>query len=263
MTDRSDIPTSPAIGSVEEAYRALNEATILRESAEQYQGPEHTSPDDKLAQADDLEEEAWDFLDPDDNDAEGELVPQSQVPSTSACPPDGGSRELVPHQGESRELVTYSEAPSKSIRPRGRAAAIASNERLSLAGEARSTELAIDMAESLEPANSAELGLTHQMAAAHALALRIMGRANLEIEGLQRHRWQEKREAMVEICRLTNAGARMMQSYQQGLAVLAKVRNGGKQTVVVQHVQVNDGGQAVIAAQAGGRPGRSGGRREK
>jgi hypothetical protein len=185
------------------------------------------------------------------------------LPSTSACPPDGGSRELVPHQGESRELVTYSEAPSKSIRPRGRAAAIASNERLSLASEARSTELAIDMAESLEPANSAELALTHQMAAAHGLSLRLIGRANLEIEGLGRFTWPEKREAMVEIARVSNAAARMMQSYQQAFAVMAKVRNGGKQTVVVQHVQVNDGGQAVIAGQTGGRARRSGGPRGK
>ena len=127
----------------------------------------------------------------------------------------------------------------------------------------RSTELAIDMAESLEPTNSAELALTHQMAAAHALALRIIGRANLEIEGLGRHGWQEKREATAEICRLTNAGARIMQSYQQGLAVLAKVRNGGRQTVVVQHLQINDGGQAVIAARAGGMARQSGGRGEK
>jgi hypothetical protein len=79
------------------------------------------------------------------------------------------------------------------------------------------------MAESLEVANSAELALAHRMAAAHALALRLVGRANLEIEGLGRHDWQEKGEAMVEIARLSNAATRVMQTYQQALFVLAKV----------------------------------------
>jgi hypothetical protein len=52
---------------------------------------------------------------------------------------------------------------------------------------------------------------------------------------------------LVEVARLSNAAARMMQIFQEGLLVLQKLRTGGKQTVVVQHVQVSDGGQAVIA----------------
>jgi len=51
----------------------------------------------------------------------------------------------------------------------------------------------------------------------------------------------------VEMARLSNAAARMMQVYQEGLLTLHKMRTGGKQVVVVQHVQVSDGGQAVIA----------------
>ena len=51
----------------------------------------------------------------------------------------------------------------------------------------------------------------------------------------------------VEMARLSNASARMMQIYQESLLVLQKLRTGGKQTVVVQHVQVSEGGQAVIA----------------
>jgi hypothetical protein len=105
------------------------------------------------------------------------------------------------------------------------------------------------MAESLEAANSAELALTHQMAAAHALALRLVGRANLEIEGLGRHEWQGKREAMVEIARLSNSAARLMETYQRALFMLAKVQDGAKQPVLVQRVQINDGGQAVVAGQ--------------
>jgi hypothetical protein len=39
------------------------------------------------------------------------------------------------------------------------------------------------------------------------------------------------------------AAARMMQVYQEGLLTLQKLRTGGKQTVVVQHVQVSEGGR--------------------
>jgi hypothetical protein len=38
-----------------------------------------------------------------------------------------------------------------------------------------------------------------------------------------------------------------MQVYQEAFLALQKIRTGGKQTVVVQHVQVSQGGQAVIA----------------
>jgi hypothetical protein len=127
-TSKGGSSTTPVIGSVEEAYRAFNEATILRESAEQYRGPEHTSPAAKLAQADELEEAAMDFLYPDD-DAEGEsheLGPQSGSALTS----------IRPSEREGRELVQQSGSAPTSIRPRGRAAALASNERLNLGSKA-------------------------------------------------------------------------------------------------------------------------------
>lgn len=139
-----------------------------------------------------------------------------------------------------------------SARPPGGVSALAGSARIALASEARADEFAIDMAESLEAANSAELALAHQMAAMHALSMRLIGRANLEIETLGRVDWDRRREAMVEIARLSNAAARVMETYQRALAVIAKVRSGGKQTVVVQHVQVSQGGQAVVAGHVGG-----------
>jgi hypothetical protein len=42
----------------------------------------------------------------------------------------------------------------------------------------------------------------------------------------------------------------MMQTFQQGMLTLQKLRTGGQQQVVVQHqyvTKVEDGGQAVIA----------------
>lgn len=52
-------------------------------------------------------------------------------------------------------------------------------------------------------------------------------------------------EKPVEAARLVNSAARLMQVYQEGLLALFRIRRGGKQTVVVQHVQVSSGGQAV------------------
>jgi hypothetical protein len=53
----------------------------------------------------------------------------------------------------------------------------------------------------------------------------------------------------LEAGRLMNASAQMMDSYQRGLLTLERIRSGGRQTVVVQHVNVSDGGQAVVAGQ--------------
>jgi hypothetical protein len=55
--------------------------------------------------------------------------------------------------------------------------------------------------------------------------------------------------------------ARVMGAYQQGTTTLQRLRSGGQQTVVVQHVQVNDGGQAIVAGKvkAGGTRKRAGG----
>ena len=39
----------------------------------------------------------------------------------------------------------------------------------------------------------------------------------------------------------------MMTAFQQGLLTLQRLRTGGQQVVTVQHVQVNEGGQAVVA----------------
>ena len=51
---------------------------------------------------------------------------------------------------------------------------------------------------------------------------------------------------------LTNAASRLMRTYQGGMQTLAKVRTGGSQTVVVQHVHVGDGAKAVIGNIQGG-----------
>lgn len=115
---------------------------------------------------------------------------------------------------------------------------IASEHRLELAASVRSrvAESAIDAAQSVQAANSLEKMLCHQMADMHCAAMKLVARS--------------LRDDIppVEVARLSNASARMMQVYQDALLALQKIRTGGKQTLVVQHVHVTDGGQAVIAA---------------
>jgi len=122
---------------------------------------------------------------------------------------------------------------------------VASEHRLDLAAcvGSRVAESAIDAAQSAQAGNSLEKMLCHQMAAAHRAAMKLLGSSlNSSLPP-------------VEMARLSNASARMMQIYQEALLTLQKLRTGGKQTVVVQHVQVSEGGQAVIAGSVAGTSG--------
>ena len=45
---------------------------------------------------------------------------------------------------------------------------------------------------------------------------------------------------------LASAAARLMRAYSEPVETLRRLRHGGNQYVRVEHVHVNDGGQAVI-----------------
>ena len=110
--------------------------------------------------------------------------------------------------------------------------------------------LAVDAAESVGAANSIEKMLAHQMAVAHEAALRLMDRA-LSYEAGGRSMAEGD---SIEACRLANAAARLMSAFNDGAATLQRLRNGGNQTVTVQHVNVAPGAQAVIGnVRTGGR----------
>jgi hypothetical protein len=93
--------------------------------------------------------------------------------------------------------------------------------------------MALDAANSIQAADSLERMLAHQMAAAHKLAMELMGQVCYE------------QNAAAQAKRL-NAAARCMAVYQQGLLALHKVRQNGQQRITVQYVNVSNGGQAVI-----------------
>ena len=133
----------------------------------------------------------------------------------------------------------------------------ASQERLNLAREAGALTLALDAAEGMGAATPAERMLAHQMATAHAMAMRLLAKADaFAARRFLTHQTraidaadEAKREqvASVEASRLATAAARMMEATARAALVLDRLRNGNRQTVVVQHVAVGEGGRAVVA----------------
>jgi hypothetical protein len=121
--------------------------------------------------------------------------------------------------------------------------ATASLERLRLAQEVGCVELTQDAAETIQPQNSLERMLAGQLAAAHYTAMKFLAKSTTRLDNAP----SSLHTDFIETCRLANTAARLLSTFQEGVQTLAKLRTGGKQTVVVQHVYVTDGGQAVVA----------------
>ena len=96
----------------------------------------------------------------------------------------------------------------------------------------------------MQPRNSLERMLAGQSATAHYMAMKFLAKSETRMNNTPS--WSQQ-EHLMETCRLATTAARFMSVLQEGLLTLAKLRTGGKQTVVVQHVYVTDGGQAVVA----------------
>jgi hypothetical protein len=116
----------------------------------------------------------------------------------------------------------------------------ASEHRTSVATRAGVLSPALDAAVSARAKNSIEKMLSHQMAAAHFTGMELI--VKLE-ESPSLHQFPP-----VEIARLANAAARMFEVYQSACLTLLKLKAKGRQTVIVQHQHVNvgNGGQAVV-----------------
>ena len=126
----------------------------------------------------------------------------------------------------------------------------ASRERMHLAQGAGALTLALDTAETIQASNSAEKMLAHELAAAHSLAMQMVAAAGEDLAAYQNSGHQYPHRS-VEACRMANTAGRLMDVYQRGLLTLDRMRNGGRQVVTVQHVNVSAGGQAVVAGNVG------------
>ncbi len=102
--------------------------------------------------------------------------------------------------------------------------------------------MAVDAAETIGADNSLEKMLAHQMTLCHKASFEMLDKALSQRD-------------TVEQARLANVAARLMTTFQQGLATIQKLRNGGNQTVTVQHVHIETGAQAVIGNLQGGSAG--------
>jgi hypothetical protein len=170
----------------------------------------------------------------------------------------GVGGELVPAEND---YLRHSVDLKNTVRDPDYVTARASQERLELAEGANALEAALDAADTIGPQNSFERMLTHQMAVLHRAVMKLGQRFDEQANRLQgvidRDAFQRFN---VEMCRTAGALARIAGAFQDGHMTLHRLRNGGNQTVVVQHVQVGDGGQAVVAGKIGGPKPKGGGR---
>jgi uncharacterized protein (UPF0303 family) len=95
------------------------------------------------------------------------------------------------------------------------------------------TALGIDVANTAGAGNTVEKLLAHQIALAHKIAFEQASKASSE------------RNPAVAAKRLETV-AKMMNAAQRAATTLQKLRVSGPQKVVVQHVHVEAGGQAVV-----------------
>ncbi len=109
----------------------------------------------------------------------------------------------------------------------------------------KSIQLSVALQGAIQPKDELEGLLATQMAAVHNLAMRCLGRANLNE--------QTTVGTTINIERAT----KLLRTFATQIETLNRYRGKGQQRVTVEHVTVNKGGQAVIGVVE--RPGGDGG----
>ena len=93
---------------------------------------------------------------------------------------------------------------------------------------------ALAMIEAAAPKDEIEAALAVQMACTHTAAMAVLAKLDSGF-GTERR-----------VAAFGSAAARLMRTFATQVEVLRRLRNGGQQFVRVEHVHVNDGGQAII-----------------
>jgi hypothetical protein len=93
---------------------------------------------------------------------------------------------------------------------------------------------ALAMIEAAAPQNEIEGALAVQMACTHAASMSVLSQFGGGGAGERR------------VTALASAAARLLQAYAGQVETLRRLRHGGSQFVRVEHVHINEGGQAVI-----------------
>ncbi|MEZ5792381.1 MAG: hypothetical protein R3D34_16890 [Nitratireductor sp.] len=119
-------------------------------------------------------------------------------------------------------------------------------EQLALAGSKgqqlreRETNFMLSVIKGIEPSDQVEVMLGAEMAATHMAAMAFARRLN-HVDTIQQ---QDSAERTLN---------RLQRTFVSQMEALRKYRNGGEQKVTVQHVHVNEGGQAVVGNVTHGR----------
>lgn len=95
---------------------------------------------------------------------------------------------------------------------------------------------ALALIEGAKPRNEMEAALAMQMACTHAANMIVLGFLEGGAGGERR------------VLAIANATARLSQAFASQMEAYRRLRSGGSQFVRVEHVHVNDGGQAAIGA---------------
>jgi hypothetical protein len=93
---------------------------------------------------------------------------------------------------------------------------------------------ALAMIEAAAPKDEIEAALVIQMACTHTAAMAVLARF-AGGGGTERR-----------VAALGSAAARLLKAYLSQVEVFRRLRHGGNQFVRVEHVHVNDGGQAIV-----------------
>ena len=126
----------------------------------------------------------------------------------------------------------------------------ASLARLELLAQTGALDLAVDTADTIRARNSLEKMLAHQIAAAHGLAMKFAAKSEQMLGFVSSWDTAARQQvSSIEASRLANSAARIMESFNQGLLTLDRLRNGRRQVVTVQHVTVGPGGHAIVAGE--------------
>jgi hypothetical protein len=88
--------------------------------------------------------------------------------------------------------------------------------------------------EGAKPRDEIESALVIQMACTHSAAMAVLNRFGGAAGGDR------------NVAAMASAAARLLRAYATQVEALRRLRNGGSQTVRVEHVYVNEGGQAII-----------------
>lgn len=97
-----------------------------------------------------------------------------------------------------------------------------------------SMNAALAMIEAAAPKDEIEGALAVQMAATHVAAMAVLAKLDVAFATERR------------VAAFGSAAARLLRAYAMQVEVLRRLRNGGQQFMRIEHIHVNDGGQAVI-----------------